>query len=235
MAFKSAKAYNEQKYNGKFVLADDGDEADVIFLYRNYDDVLLADVHYIKSAEYSGYVQCTGKDCPVCATGKIRVQNKLFIPVYNLTADELQFWDRSARFEQQLNREVFRNYENPINYVFRITRKGEAGSMDTKYSINVISKNSTMSYEQILAKFGVQMPQAYERICRDYSAEKLRELLSRPANSSTDDDLPDYTVTPRGVANNPFIPQDAPSVDDIPEDDDVHFGSDEEIEDDVKF
>lgn len=232
MAFKSAKEYNEAKYNGKFILADDGDEADVIFLYRNYDDVLLADVHYIKSAEYSGYVQCTGKDCPVCETGKIRVQNKLFIPLYNLTTGELQFWDRGARFEQQLNRDVFRNYPQPINYVFRITRKGEAGSMDTRYVITAISKNSKLSYEQILAQFGVQMPQAYERICRDYSAEKLRDLLSRPENSISEDDLPDYTVTPRGVANNPFILQETPSIDDIPDDD---FGSDEDLDDDVGF
>lgn len=48
MAFKTMEQYTNQKYNGKFVLQNDKDTADVIFLYRSTADVLIADVHYIK-------------------------------------------------------------------------------------------------------------------------------------------------------------------------------------------
>ena len=83
MGFKSVTSYNEEKFNGLFLLRNDGDSADVIFLDRNIDDVLVADTHYVKSADYSGYVHCCGKGCPACAKG-IRIQTKLFIPLYNI-------------------------------------------------------------------------------------------------------------------------------------------------------
>ena len=35
MAFKSVEAYNNDRYNGMFILQNDGDYADVIFMYRN--------------------------------------------------------------------------------------------------------------------------------------------------------------------------------------------------------
>ena len=59
MGFKSISQYNEERYGNKFILKDDGDYADVIFLYRNYqDDVKVASAHYIKSPDYSGYTFC---------------------------------------------------------------------------------------------------------------------------------------------------------------------------------
>ena len=59
MAFKKITDYNEEKYGRLFVLKDDKEYADVILLYRSINDVLIADIHYIKSPEYSGYVHCT--------------------------------------------------------------------------------------------------------------------------------------------------------------------------------
>ena len=54
MAFKSMETYNKERFNNLFILANDGDYAEVIFLYEKYGDVLGADAHYIKSSEYSG-------------------------------------------------------------------------------------------------------------------------------------------------------------------------------------
>lgn len=231
MAFRSAKEVNEKKHLSKFILPDDGDSAEVVFLYRNYDDVLIADTHYINSAEYSGYVQCCGRDCPACAKN-IRVQNKLFIPLYNLDADEIQFWDRTPRFEQQLNREVFKNYPHPINYVFRITRKGEAGDINTKYSITAVKKYSVLTYDQILEKFNTKMPDAYELICRDYDADKLATVLNQ-GDSPSDDDLPDYSVTPR-TSNNVTPVYDPVSADAILDTDIDNDIADGDV-DDVNF
>ena len=72
MAFKTAREYNEDRFGGLFLLRNDGDYADVIFLYRSLDDVLIADTHYIKSADYSGYVHCCGRGCPAGHTGSHR-------------------------------------------------------------------------------------------------------------------------------------------------------------------
>lgn len=214
MAFKSVKEYNDAKYNGKFILKNDGDSADVIFLYRSLNDVLVADTHYIKSADYSGYVHCCGRGCPACGKN-IRVQSKLFIPVYNLTDNEIQFWDRSIRFETQLSAQVFDKFPNPSEFVFKITRKGVANDINTTYDITVIGKNSQESYEQILNRFGIKMPDYYETICKAYEAPELAALMSSNDSGSSTTDLPDYSVTPRNVSSGSMVP---PVYEPIPQD-----------------
>lgn len=198
MAFKSVKEYNEQRFGGLFLLRNHGDYADVVFLYRNLDDVLIADTHYIKSPDYSGYVHCCGRGCPACERG-IRVQSKLFIPVYNLTANEIQFWDRSVRFENQLSADVFERCPNPSDFVFRITRNGAAGDINTTYNIQAVGKNTTSSYQEILNEFNVTMPDYYENICKDIPASQLAKMISSSSSggSSYGDSLPSYQVTPR--------------------------------------
>ena len=111
MAFKSLKLYNEERFSNLFLLRDDGDYADVVFLYQSVDDAMVVDTHYIKSAEYSGYVQCCGRNCPACAKG-IKVQSKLFIPLYNIFENKVEIWDRGIRFSNQFLRDVFNHYPN---------------------------------------------------------------------------------------------------------------------------
>lgn len=204
MAFKSVKQYNDERYKNLLVLKNDGDYADVIFLYRSYNDVLVGDVHYIKSGEYSGYVQCIGRGCPVCGKG-IRVQQKLFIPVYNIAADEIQFFDRSMKFEAQLSADIFDKYPNPSEFVFRIRRSGVANDVNTTYSMQAIGKNTVMSYDEIFAKFNLVDPDYYEIICKDYPADKLSSLLNSNSDSASSD-LPNYQVTPR-VSAASMIPE----------------------------
>lgn len=198
MAFKTVKSYNDEKFNGLFLLRNDGDYADVIFMYRNEDDALIAETHYIKSADYSGYVHCIGRGCPACAKD-IRVQTKLFIPLYNITDNELQFWDRSNRFESQLMHDVFQQYPNPSEYVFRITRHGAAGSIDTTYEIVGISKNTYKSYSQILAENNASFPEYYNKVCREWTGDQMYNALNTSANSSYGygDNMPNYQPQPR--------------------------------------
>lgn len=196
MGFKSVEQYNEERFGGFFLLRNDGDYKDVIFLYQSVNDVLIADVHYIKSAEYSGYCHCTGRGCPVCGHG-IRVQTKLFIPIYDIQEDEIVFWDRNGRFEQQFMADVINKYSNPSEIVFRITRKGEAGSVDTKYTITAIGKNTSMSYASILASKNIQLPDYYSTVCKDYPAQKLKDLLSSDSGSDAAGALGEYNATPR--------------------------------------
>lgn len=204
MAFKSIKTYNEERYGGKFILTDDGDNADVIFLYRSEEDALVADTHYIKSDEYSGYVHCTKPGCPACAKG-LRVQEKLFIPMYVIGSDEIQFWDRTVRFNNVMRQMVFDRYPNPSEYVFRITRHGVSGDVNTTYEITAVARNTVGSYDQILAKFNAKMPDYYSNVCKDMSSADLARLLSASSSESVAEtyEMPKYHITPRGVASTP--------------------------------
>ena len=217
MAFKSVTAYNEERYGKFFMLRNDGDSADVVFLYRNVNDVLVADVHYIKSDMYTGYAHCLGKGCPACNYGErgIRIQTKLFIPVYNIDANEIQFFDRTMRFEPQLMHDVFDMYDNPSQCVYRIIRHGAAGSVDTTYEIKLLGKNTLGTYEEILNKFGASFPEYYNQVCRELTSREMSDMLGTsntnhnhsPSSYST---MPEYTPQPRVSIPSPAMPSAAP-------------------------
>lgn len=231
MAFKKVTDYNQERYGGFFMLRDDMDYADVVFLYQSIDDVLVADVHYIKSNDYSGYVHCCGPNCPACKAG-IRVQNKLFIPLYNIQANEIQFFDRSVRFDSQLQSEVFSKYPNPSEYVFRITRRGAAGDVNTTYSIVAIARNtgpnSIGSYDQILAKFNTKMPDKYEDVCRSLTVTQLSDMLNNNTSAPADVPAAQFEIKPRETVE--------PAVEDRPLVNLSEFTADHfERKDDVKF
>lgn len=244
MAFKTMTQYDEERFGGFFLLRNDGDYADVIFLYRNKDDVLIGDVHYIKTPDYTGYVHCTERNCPACEKG-IRVQSKLFIPLYNITDGEIQFWDRSTRFENQLVQDVFSKYPNPSEFVFRIQRQGAAGDINTKYNIWAVGKNKLMDYNQILLTNNATMPDAYENICKTYCSTELHSILNTSANSSTSyeaNSIPDYQVTPRVPMNDMDIPDvpdfGVPEVshsigDDLPEFTSENLSASEDVTDEL--
>jgi len=198
MAFKSFDQYVSDKNRDFFLLPNDKDYADVVFLYRNRNDVLVADTHYVKSPDYSGYVHCCGRGCPACAKG-IRVQTKIFIPLFNYKTNKIEFWDRSNHFERQLEADVLSKFPNPSEWVFRITRNGEAGSVDTTYSIVAQAKNSNYPYERILADHNITLPAGYEAACKDCTSAELNDMLNATASTPTAEY--NYVPTPRASAN----------------------------------
>ena len=209
------KEYNEERYGGKFLLQDDGDSADVIFLYQSEDDAMIADVHYIKSSEYSGYVHHCAYGCPACAKG-IRVQNKFFIPMYVIGADEIQFWDRNVgKFQAVIRNAVFNRYPNPSEYIFRITRHGVANDVNTTYEITAVAKNTLMSYNEILAKFNAKMPDYYSKIVREVTPDEMSRMLASSATEASVSDtyeMPKYQITPRVSVTN--VQAESPISDD---------------------
>ncbi len=227
MAFKTMEDYDESRYGGFFLLRNDKDYADVVFLYRGKSDVLVADGHYVVSPDYSGYVHCCGKGCPACGKG-IRIQTKLFIPLYNYSTGKVEFWDRNIRFENQLVSDVFNNYPDPSEYVFRITRNGAYGDVNTTYSIVCMGTNSgpnCKSYSQILAENNIIFPNSYESVIKEYSSGDLYTLL----NSGSDTNgykgapnqqytAPNYQVSPRRSSANPNSAISEPPIPDpVPE------------------
>ena len=225
MAFKRMTEYNEEKFGNFLRIVNDRDYADVIFLYESIQDVLIAKAHYIKTRDYSGYVQCLEHGCPVCAEG-IRTQDKLFIPVLVLAnssdpgfrGPRIQFWDKTLRFQPQLMQDVFRNYPNPSEQMFRIVRHGAANSIDTYYSIQAISAlpKNYGSYEKILAANNITMPDAYDLVCKDYSAFQLKSMLDAPREGSAPATT-NYGATPRNAySSTASTLAEIPSEDAIP-------------------
>lgn len=256
MAFQSIKEFNDKKYDKWFVLLNDQDSADVVFLYEKPEDALIATVHYIKSLDYNGYVHCVGSGCPACARG-IRPQTKFFIPLYNITAGEVQFWDRSEVFTPQFNKDVFQSYPNPSEFVFRITRHGEYRSRDTRYSIMAVGKNTVASMGQIMERYGLKFPESYGDICKDCTASEMQTILnnqppqqggfqkayggnsqggySYPSygnQSAGANPLPNYQVTPRAFASPAGPVQSEPLV--APPNDAAVDDTDD-LDDDVNF
>lgn len=230
MAFKSFSQYQEEKNGDFFVLPNDGDFADVVFLYRSTEDVLIADVHYISSPGYKGYAHCCGTGCPACSYGErgIRLDHKLFIPLYNIQKNKIEFWDRSPFFESVLQKAVFAAFPNPSETVFRVTRHGEANSRDTKYDIQPIGRNSARPYEKILADFNMTLPDGYSMICKEMTVAEMSSALNSTNGASELQDY-GYTPVPRGqeVAPAPEVtvptpeysapPEIAPPSVDLPE------------------
>lgn len=221
MAFRKMSDYNDERFKGLFLLRNDGDYADVVFLYRDINDVLIADTHYIKSSEYSGYVHCAGvpQGCPACGKN-IRVQTKLFIPLYNINDRKIQFWDRNIRFENQLNSDVFEKYPNPCDYVFRITRHGVSGDINTTYQITAVGRNTMKSYDQILQDFNIKMPDHYSTVCREVSIQDMNRMLNSNPTEVSSSEIPDYKVTPRvsAVPEPTYAIEEDEVIDDFDED-----------------
>lgn len=218
MAFKSIEEFNDDRYKNLFRLPNDGDTAQVIFLYRSKHEMLTTNVHYINSEEYRGYVHCIGAGCPACSKG-IRLQpRKVFIPLYIVNCPNcpeyngtIKFWDRTTAMEQQLDRSVFRSFPNPSEFIFSIVRQGAPRDINTRYEIRGEFKNTHKSYDQICAEFGgirfvpTQSNDTgtyYENICRTVSIDTLGRYLSSNSGASA---LGDYVATPRaGYASTDF-------------------------------
>lgn len=234
MAFKSVDEYNNERYKGMFILQNDGDYADVIFMYRDKRDVLVADTHYIRSADYNGYVHCCGRNCPACEKN-IRVQPKLFIPMYVLSEGKVLFFDRSIRFDAQLQNDVFARYPNPSEYIFRITRHGKSRDVNTTYEIVVQGRNNVLSYDDILKKLDIKMPDYFDTVCKEFSPEELYSMLNTKSEPSSANysEMPEYQISARKTLDSaqddkeekvPLIPDDIANDNDLDDlDDNVDF------------
>lgn len=202
MAFKSVEQYNDDRYRNMFRITENGKSEDVIFLYKSKAEMLVGDVHYIRSGLYTGYVHCLGEGCPICALKKedgtqvIRTQTRIFIPLYNIRKNAIEFWDRTMSFEPQFSRDVFTPYPNPSECVFRITRRGEYKDKDTRYDIVAVGRNSSFPIAQILAKFQAVMPDYYENVVKSVSFAEANEMLSTRQTADSNA-MPDYVPIPR--------------------------------------
>jgi len=212
MALKSLTSFDSERYKGFFRLQNDNDYADVVFLYRGIQEVMVAECHYIKSVDYSGYVQCLGNgtNCPACQRG-IRKNTELFVPLYvinstdpSFNGPEIVFWDRTLTFQPQLQQDVFKNYPDPSKYVFRIIRHGIPRDRNTRYEIRAMQA-SPYTLDQILTKANISFPAHYNSICREVTVDELNAMLADGGGSGVDSagGFQQFGAMPRGTYNIP--------------------------------
>lgn len=219
MAFQKMTDVVNERYQNFFNLDDDGDSAEVTFLYHNADEAVFCDAHYFISNDYRGYIHCLGSNCPLDHS-KIRVQTRFFIPLYNYTTGRVEFWDRSHNFSRQMNKFVFDKYPDAGNYVFQITRHGAHGDVNTTYEIKAIARNSKgdpatglSGIDALLKELDIKFPDAYDRVIKEFSADEIKKMVAGSSGGSSSSSesassLPNYSVTPR-VSTRSNVPEAA--------------------------
>lgn len=175
-----------------FHLTNDGDYADVIFLYPSEADVTGFHVHTIIENGNRRIINCRDKDCPYCESNDPKY--KIFAPIYNITLDTVQFWERTGRWSDLfpnmfLNQliHLWKQYPNLTDVVVRITRHGKPYDKATYYELQPIGRRTQIgiiSYKKILKKFNISFPEHYKTIIEDLDftpePEKLEVDIKTP-------------------------------------------------------
>lgn len=134
-----AEKYGGQGGGGYFSLKNDKDTAQVRFLYDSIEDVEGFAVHEVEVDGKKRYVNCLREygqpldTCPFCAA-KMFTSVKYFVPLYNITDDRVQTWERGKKFGQKLS-SLCARYPHLFTHTFEIERNGQAGDQQTTYEI----------------------------------------------------------------------------------------------------
>jgi hypothetical protein len=102
-------------------------------------------VHRVQIGDKPRYVNCLREAgepvdvCPFCALGRedpeiSKVYVKLFIPLYNIDADEVQLWERGKAFFKKLSSYISHT-PNASRAITEIERVGKKGDTNTDYNL----------------------------------------------------------------------------------------------------
>ena len=143
---RAAAAQNAGPRVSYFSLKDDGDEAVVRFAYNSPDEFDILTTHQTSVDGKFRRVNCLRdfKDpvdnCPMCKAG-IPVQQRFYIKLVEYTRDEEgkvvatpKVWERPTSYVTILNN-LFTEYGDVADCVFKVKRSGKKGDMQTTYSI----------------------------------------------------------------------------------------------------
>ena len=149
-SYNEADNYGGNGGHGFFSLANDGDVAKVRFMYNKLEDIEGYAVHQIELDGKKRYVNCLreyGKpvdDCPLCKKG-LFVNAKLFIPVYDVTEQQVKIWERGKKFFGKMAGLCSRyaSKEDLVSHVFEVERHGKKNDTQTTYEIFDCEKDNT--------------------------------------------------------------------------------------------
>ena len=167
--------YGGQGGGGYFSLKNDGDVADIRFLYNDIEDVDGISVHRVEVDGKNRYVNCLREyndpldACPFCRE-RMYTTAKLFIPVYNIDEDKVQVWERGKKFFSKLS-SLCSRYPNLVSHVFEVERNGKPGDTQTTYEIYEKEKDDT-TLEDL-----PEAPSALGGVVLDKTAEDMEAFL----------------------------------------------------------
>lgn len=145
-SYEDADKYGSSGGRGSFFqLKDDGDKAFVHLLGDSMNDFPGYAVHRVQIDDKYRYVNCLREAgepvdvCPFCALGRedpeiSKVYAKLFIPLYNIDADEVQLWERGKAFFKKLSSYISHT-PNASRAITEIERVGKKGDTNTDYNL----------------------------------------------------------------------------------------------------
>jgi hypothetical protein len=158
IARAQASSTNQAVKVGFFKLKNDKDEALIRINVSTMDDLQFATVHQLGAAQKWMKIGCLNPvgsysdNCPLCSrvaagdTSIGKASKKVYVqmlvsykdPVTNQFSAAIPvIWERPAGFSREIAN-LLRDYGNLKERVFKVTRNGAAGSMQTTYSISYI-------------------------------------------------------------------------------------------------
>ena len=179
--------YGQSNRGSFFQLKNDKESAKVRFLYRTMDDVQGYSVHRVAVGDKERYVNCLRSynepldKCPFCNAG-LKITPKLFVPLYNEDAKEVQLWERGKTFFDKLSGIAMR-YNPMCNTIFEIIRNGKPKDMSTTYDIWPTNDTSDFNMDEIT----VESPLG--SIILDKSADDMRIYLEQNSFPDTASDV----------------------------------------------
>lgn len=158
---KSSSQKEFKKVGYLNTLRDDGDEVIVRFAYDSPSQFDTVTVHREQVGSRYTYVSCLRDayapltDCPLCARGDA-VTTRFFVKVLVYELDENgnvvasgKVWDRPISFAYKLA-DFCKEYPDLSDYIFKIKRRGDKGSLKTEYDI--IPTNPNIYKQEIYVK-----------------------------------------------------------------------------------
>ena len=129
-----------------FSLKNDKDEAHVRILYETAEQLDIYATHRIEVDGKERYVECINPEgderlpsCPGC-TRDGYPSIKLFIKLFDITAQKYKVWDRGKTFIPTITG-FLDKYKALTNRPYDIVRHGVAKSMDTTYQLFPLDKD----------------------------------------------------------------------------------------------
>ena len=161
-----------------FSLKNDKDIARVRFLYESVGDIEGFTVHRVKVGDRERYVNCIADEgeCPFCQA-RLKKFMKLFVPIYNEDAGQIQTWERGQKFYGKLSGLCSR-YSNLVACTFDVERNGKAGDQQTSYEIYPIGNADGTTLDDILEDCGLDsLPNPLGTIVLNKSADDMEYYL----------------------------------------------------------
>lgn len=199
-----ADNYGGNGGGGFFSLRDDGEQAQVRFMYNDMDDVEAFSVHRVEfkrpgdRKKISMYVNCLREynepvdNCPFCKNG-MPTSVKLFVPIFDTESGQVKTWDRGKKFISKLQSLIKRYGEGGlVSHIFTIERNGAPGDTSTTYEI----------WEDDADEITLEdLPELPNIPVKDKTAEDMEYFLEEgnfpPEDDEVDEDSDDEDEAPR--------------------------------------